>query len=172
MSQPPYHKAQRVFAIVDNGSAHRGQRSIDRLQGTWKNLVLVHTPLHASWLNQAEIYFSVTQRKVLSPNNFPDLDTLEHSLLDFGRHYEQIAAPFEWKFTRQDLHRLLDRLNASQPATLRPPQQTAPRAFQRKFPPPGPPPTPRPPQRQSARHPSRRLIRATPIRGRTSEPQH
>ena len=79
-------------------------------------LVLVHTPLHASWLNQAEIYFSIAQRKLLTPNDFPDLDTLEQRLLAFGRHYEQIAAPFEWKFTRRDLDRLLDRLNAHDPA--------------------------------------------------------
>jgi hypothetical protein len=68
----PYSKAQRVFLIVDNGSAHRGQRSIDRLQGTWPNLTLVHTPIHASWLNQAEIYFSILQRKALQPNDFHD----------------------------------------------------------------------------------------------------
>ena len=110
MSQPPYNQAQRVFVIVDNGSAHRGKRSIDRLQGSWPNLVLVHTPIHASWLNQAEIYFSVTQRKLLTPNDFPDLDTLEQQLLAFGRRYEQIATPFEWKFTRADLDRLAQRL--------------------------------------------------------------
>ena len=68
MSVEPYRKAQRVFVIVDNGSAHRGKRSIKRLQGAWKNLILVHTPVHASWLNQAEIYFSIVQRKVLQPN--------------------------------------------------------------------------------------------------------
>jgi hypothetical protein len=67
MSVEPYRCAQRVFVIVDNGSAHRGQRSIDRLQGAWPNLILVHTPVHASWLNQAEIFFSVVQRKVLTP---------------------------------------------------------------------------------------------------------
>jgi hypothetical protein len=111
MSQPPYSNAQRVFVIVDNGSAHRGQRSIDRLQGTWPNLVLVHTPVHASWLNQAEIYFSIVQRKVLTPNDFPDLDALEQHLLAFGRRYQQIAAPFEWKFTRADLDRVLHRLD-------------------------------------------------------------
>jgi DDE superfamily endonuclease len=114
MGQPPYNKAQRVFLVIDNGSAHRGQRSIDRLQGTWPNLIVVHTPIHASWLNQAEIYLSVVQRKVLTPNDFADLDTLQQRLLAFGRHYEQIAAPFQWKFTRQDLDRLLAR--ADQPA--------------------------------------------------------
>ncbi len=107
MSEHPYTQAQRVFLVVDNGSAHRGKRSSDRLQGTWPNLIVVHTPIHASWLNQAEIYFSVVQRKVVTPNDFADLDALEHHLLAFGRRYEQIAAPFQWKFTRADLHQLL-----------------------------------------------------------------
>ena len=44
MSQEPYASARRVFWIVDNGSSHRGQRSIDRLEGDDKNLVLVHLP--------------------------------------------------------------------------------------------------------------------------------
>ena len=118
MSQHPYTQAQRVFVIVDNGSAHRGKRSIDRLQGAWPNLILVHTPVHASWLNQAEIYFSVVQRKVVTPNDFADLDTLEHHLLAFGRRYEQIAAPFQWKFTRAELHQLLAKAAAPQPTSL------------------------------------------------------
>lgn len=74
MSREPYCSAQRVFWVVDNGSSHRGQASIDRLQGRWHNLVLVHTPVHASWLNQVEIYFSVVQRKVLTPNDFASTD--------------------------------------------------------------------------------------------------
>ena len=110
MSIEPYSNAQRVFLIVDNGSAHRGKRSIKRLQGAWRNLIVIHTPVHASWLNQCEIYFSIVQRKVLQPNNFADVDTLEQTLLGFGRRYEQIAQPFEWKFTRQDLDRVLDRV--------------------------------------------------------------
>jgi hypothetical protein len=119
MSVEPYRSAPRVFVIADNGSAHRGQRSIDRLIGAWPNLTLVHTPVHASWLNQAEIYFSIVQRKALQPNNFADLDTLERTLLAFGRRYEQIATPFEWKFTRDDLHRVLERLDQPTPGALR-----------------------------------------------------
>jgi len=107
MSEHPYKQAQRVFLVVDNGSAHRGKRSIDRLQGAWPNLIVVHTPIHASWLNQAQIYFSVVQRKVVTPNHFADLDTLQQHLLAFGRRYQQIAAPFQWKFTRADHHQLL-----------------------------------------------------------------
>ena len=113
MSEHPYKQAQRVFLVLDNGSAHRGKRSIDRLQGAWPNLIVVHTPIHASWLNQAEIYFSVVQRKVLTPNDFEDLATLEAHLLAFGRRYEQIAAPFQWKFTRANLHKLLAHTNAA-----------------------------------------------------------
>jgi hypothetical protein len=111
MTVEPYSKARRVFVIVDNGSAHRGKKSITRLEGRYKNLILVHTPVHASWVNQAEIYFSIVQRKVLTPNDFPDLSTLERQLLAFGRRYEQIAAPFEWKFTRADLDRLAHKLD-------------------------------------------------------------
>jgi hypothetical protein len=118
MSQHPYKQAQREFVIVDNGSAHRGKRSSDRLQGAWPNLILVHTPVHASWLNQAEIYFSIVQHKVVTPNDFADLDTLEQQLLAFGRRYQQIAAPFQWKFTRADLHQLLAKAAAPQPTSL------------------------------------------------------
>ncbi|MDP2956358.1 MAG: IS630 family transposase, partial [Longimicrobiales bacterium] len=110
MSRKPYCSAERVFWIVDNGSSHRGQASIDRLQGRWHNLVLVHTPVHASWLNQVEIYFSVLQRKVLTPNDFTSLHDVEDRILRFQRHYEQVARPFQWKFTRRDLEDLMRRL--------------------------------------------------------------
>jgi transposase len=111
MTTEPYASAKRVFWIVDNGSSHRGQASINRLEGRWRNLRLVHLPVHASWLNQIEIYFSVVQRKVLSPNDFTDLDEVEARLLAFQRRYEQTAAPFDWRYTKADLNRLLRRLD-------------------------------------------------------------
>jgi hypothetical protein len=120
MTVEPYSKAQRVFVIVDNGSAHRGQRSIDRLQGTWNNLILVHTPVHASWLNQAEIYFSVVQRKVVTPNDFTDLDQIRDRLAAFEARYNAVAKPFNWRFTRTDLNALLHRLASHDPATPKP----------------------------------------------------
>jgi len=110
MTQEPYRSARRVFWVVDNGSAHRGQRASARLQTTWPTLVLVHTPIHASWLNQIEIYFSIVQRKVLTPNDFPSLAAVAERLRRFQAHYEAIARPFEWRFTRYDLLALLDRL--------------------------------------------------------------
>jgi hypothetical protein len=110
MTQAPYREARRVFWIVDNGSSHRGQASIRRLQQLYPHLVLVHGPIHASWLNQVEIYFSILQRKVLTPNDFTSLSVLAQRLYDFERHYESLARPFQWKFTRDDLHILLDQL--------------------------------------------------------------
>jgi DDE superfamily endonuclease len=81
MRQQPYRSARRVFWIVDNGSSHRGKPAIDRLKAKWPNIVLVHTPVHASWLNQIETYFSIVQRKVLTPNDFPNLNAVKDRLL-------------------------------------------------------------------------------------------
>jgi hypothetical protein len=111
MTQTPYRDARRVFWILDNGSSHRGERCVARLRQTYPNLVPVHGPVHASWLNQIEIYFSVLQRKALTPNDFPSLQALRERILGFERYYEGIAQPFEWKFTRRDLESLLNKLN-------------------------------------------------------------
>ena len=97
---------------MDNCSAHRGQKAIDRFRTKWPNAVLIHTPVHASWLNQVEIYFSIVQRKVLTPNDFSSLVELEQRLLAFQSHYERTATPFKWTFTRNDLHALLAKIAA------------------------------------------------------------
>jgi hypothetical protein len=114
MTSQPYATARRVFWIVDNGSSHRGQPSVDRLQSRWPTLRLIHLPIHASWLNQVEIYFSVVQRKVITPNDFHSLEEVQTRLLKFQDYYQQIATPFEWKFTKADLNDLLDRITAHQ----------------------------------------------------------
>jgi hypothetical protein len=110
MSQPPYDSARRVFWVMDNGSSHRGQASVQRLTKAHPRLVPVHGPVHASWLNQIEIYFSIVQRKVLTPNDFPCLDAVAERLANFERYFESIAHPFEWKFTRADLNALIARM--------------------------------------------------------------
>jgi hypothetical protein len=105
-----------VFWIVDNGSSHAGKTSIQRMPDSRPNAHLIHLPIHASWLNQIELYFSIVQRKALTPNDFASLDELTARLLDFGDHYRQIARPFEWTFTRDDLDRVLDKIADRQPA--------------------------------------------------------
>jgi hypothetical protein len=110
MEKPEYKEAPRVFWIVDNGSSHRGEASVQRMLEAWPNAVLVHLPVHASWLNQVEIYFSIIQRKVLTPNDFIDLHDVQLRL----RLYEELSnrnpKPFNWRFTRFDLFDLFQRL--------------------------------------------------------------
>jgi hypothetical protein len=115
MSSEPYASAKTVFWVLDNGSSHAGQRSIDRLEDAYPNARLLHLPIHASWLNQIEIYFSILQRKALTPNDFADLAALAARIMAFEDHYRQIAKPFEWTFTRSDLDALLARLSSREP---------------------------------------------------------
>ena len=112
MRQEPYRSARRVFWVMDNGSSHRGQACVKRLTARWPTIIPVHTPVHASWLNQIEIYFSIIQRKVLTPNDLRSLTQLKERLLTFQQHYDIVARPFQWKFTRHDLARLLNKLRA------------------------------------------------------------
>ena len=110
MTTEPYASARCVFWVVDNGSSHRGKAACQRMAKRWPNAQLVQLPVHASWLNQVEIYFSVIQRKVLTPNDFADLGEVESRLAAFERRYEQAAAPFEWRFTRENLKLLMKKL--------------------------------------------------------------
>jgi transposase len=112
MTREPYASARRVFWIVDNGSSHRGWTAADRLNEAFPNAVMVHTPVHASWLNQIEIYFSVVQRKLLTPDDHAGLDELTERLIHFEARYNQAARPFDWRFNRDDLNQLLDRIAA------------------------------------------------------------
>ena len=115
MSSEPYASARTVYWIVDNGSSHAGQASIRRLESAFTNLRLIHLPIHASWLNQVELYFSIVQRKALTPNNFASPDELADRLLRFGDHYRQIAKPFDWTFTRSQLDAVLAKVDQREP---------------------------------------------------------
>jgi len=112
MSTEPYASARRVFWVADNGCSHRGQASIDRMAAAWPAATLVHLPVHASWVNQIEIVFSVIQRKVLTPADFEDSDALAARLLAFQDRYNATARPFDWRFTRAKLNDLCKRIDA------------------------------------------------------------
>jgi transposase len=115
MTTEPYFSARRVFWVVDNGSSHNGRRSVLRMAEAWPTATLVHLPVHASWLNQIEIVFSVIQRKVVNPRDFADLDALATRLIAFEARYNAGARPFDWTFTRADLVALCRRLDAHRP---------------------------------------------------------
>jgi transposase len=113
MTVEPYKSAARVFWVVDNGSSHNGTRSIERMKTTWPTADLVHLPVHASWLNQVEIYFSILQRKAITPADFADLAALERRVLAFQNRYNQTATPFDWRYRRDDLTATLARLDTA-----------------------------------------------------------
>ena len=115
LEQEVYEEAMRLFFIVDNGSSHRGQASVQRMRRRDKRIILVHTPIHASWLNQVEIYFSIIQRKVLTPNDFATLQAVRVRLALYEELSNRTPRPFAWKFTRQDL---LDWLKRASPHFL------------------------------------------------------
>ena len=94
----------------NNGSSHRGQAAIDRLTARYPNTVMIHTPVHASWLNQVEIFFAIVQCKVISPNDFTDLDQVQYQLTAFEQRYNATAQPFKWKFIPADLEDLPARI--------------------------------------------------------------
>ncbi len=110
MTTEPYASANRVFWIVDNGSSHAGQTSIDRMTKAWPTTTLIHLPVHASWLNQIEIYFSILHRKAIATGDFTDLDNLAARILAFQHRYNTTAKPFDWRYTRHDLNNYLTRL--------------------------------------------------------------
>jgi hypothetical protein len=117
MERSVYGSANRVFWVVDNGSSHRGEASVKRMSRAYPNAILVHLPVHASWLNQVEVYFSLLQRKVLTPNDSASLQELELRI----RLYEELTnkqpRPFHWRFTKYDLFDLLQRLAQREAAT-------------------------------------------------------
>ena len=109
LGHEPYDEAARLFFVVDNGSSHRGKASVERMRRRDKRIILLHTPVHASWVNQVEIYFSIIQRKVLTPNDFATLDAIRVRLALYEELSNRSPKPFQWKFTRQDLLNWLKR---------------------------------------------------------------
>ena len=99
-----------VNGFIPVDGSHRNWAAAARLSDAYPNARMVHLPVHASWLNQVEVYFSVLQRKLLTPDDFEDLDELAAQILAFEKHYNTAARPFDWKFTRTDLNRLLARI--------------------------------------------------------------
>jgi hypothetical protein len=116
LAEEPYRSSERLFWVVDNGSSHRGEAAKKRLRQVDSRIILVHTPVHASWLNQVEIYFSIIQRKVLTPNDFADLETIRLRLALYEELSNQHPTPFQWKFDRTKLTALLAKIEARQRA--------------------------------------------------------
>jgi hypothetical protein len=108
MDSTPYTAAGRVFWIVDSGCAHHRTTFPARLKSMYANAIAVSLPTHASWLNQIELFFSIVQRKVLTPLEVTDEAALTQRLLAFQTYYAKTAKPFTWRFTAKDLKNRLE----------------------------------------------------------------
>jgi DDE superfamily endonuclease len=116
LAEEPYRSGERLFWIVDNGSSHRGEASKTRRRQVDSRIILVYTPVHASWLNQVEIYFSIIQRKVLTPNDFTDLEAIRLRLALYEELSNQTPTPFQWQFDHIKLAALLAKIEVRQRA--------------------------------------------------------
>ena len=112
--------AERVFLIVDNGSAHDPNTSPERIRRQYPQVTTVHLPVHSSWLNQKELYLSVLTRKALTPADFVDGAQLSRRIAAFQGYYNQWAEPFRWRYTREHLERYLSRQAPHDPLYARP----------------------------------------------------
>lgn len=110
MQQEPYAQADRVFWIVDNGPSHHPNTFPARLQAMYPNAIAVMLPTHASWLNQIELYFSILQRKALTPNDLATPQAVAERVLGFQERYDLTAKPFRWNFTRDDLKQRMEQI--------------------------------------------------------------
>ena len=117
LGREPYRSARRVFFVADAGSSHRGRRAAARLHAKRPNIILVHTPIHASWRNRIEVCFSVVQRQLPTPGDCADPAARKHGLAAFQSRYRRSAKSFKWAFTRSDLHVLLVKLQSQRRAT-------------------------------------------------------
>lgn len=89
-----------VHVVWDNLNTHgdgkdaRWTKFNERNGGRFR---FVRTPIHASWLNQVEIWFSILQRRVIRFGSFPDANALSERVLGFASVWnEQEAHPFKW----------------------------------------------------------------------------
>jgi hypothetical protein len=111
LNHKPYKKADRIFLLLDGGPCHRGEKHIVEIEKLFPKVIVIDMPKHASWLNQVEIYFSILQRKVLTPNDFGSLLEVVQAITAFEDYYNNNAKPFNWKFTKEKLLKYLKFIN-------------------------------------------------------------
>ena len=84
-----------IHVICDNVSTHHGKLVRAWLEGH-PRFAMHFTPVHCSWMNQVEQWFSIFQRKRMTASNFADLADLEAKVVAFIAEWNEIAHPFTW----------------------------------------------------------------------------
>jgi transposase len=93
----------KLYLVMDNGSSHVSQATREFMAKN-RRLKPVYLPVHASWLNQIEIWFSVLARKSLKHVSFPSQDALRKQIRDFiGYHNRFLKHPYRWTYDGQPL---------------------------------------------------------------------
>ena len=94
-----------ICLVLDNGPTHAPKQleawlaEQQALQQWPFEIKLFWLPKYASWLDQVEIWFSILQRKVLSPNHFESVAHVKQLLLNFIQYHNRTATPIRWSYT-------------------------------------------------------------------------
>lgn len=113
MALEPYASARRVYLTLDNGPCHHPSTFAHWVREQFGDKVVVlHTPVHASWLNQVELFFSILVRKALTPRDVPSQEALMEQVERFITEIYE-PKPFNWTYTTSDLEDLLSKLKKS-----------------------------------------------------------
>lgn len=92
----------KIHLIMDNGSSHRSRQTTAWL-AEHPRFVAHYTPVHASWVNQVELFFSIITRRVIKRGNFTSRENLVSKLMRFIASYNETAKPFAWTYSGQPL---------------------------------------------------------------------
>jgi transposase len=86
-----------IHLVLDNGASHVARKTRAWLEAH-PRFVVHHTPKHASWLNQVELFFSILSRKLLRRGEFASRDELVSRIMGFIREHNRTASPFAWTY--------------------------------------------------------------------------
>jgi len=84
-----------IHIIADNVSTHHGKEVQKWLQ-KHPRFQFHFTPVHCSWINQVEQWFSILQRKRFRIVDFPSKDALRDKISQFISEWNRSAHPFNW----------------------------------------------------------------------------
>ena len=111
-----------MFLIVDHGSSHHPSTAPARIARRFPQATTGYLPVHSSWLNQAEQWFSIESRKALTPRSFASTEELERRVLAFEQRWNRWsrdASPFKWEFGRERLAQLMAKMGQKDPLYAR-----------------------------------------------------
>jgi hypothetical protein len=107
--QTPAH-VTAIHLVCDNVITHKG-KLVRAWMAKHPRFHFHFTPVHCSWMNQVEQWFSILQRKRMTAPNFADLDALEERVLAFIDEWNANAHPFRW--TARSFDKIIAKIDAA-----------------------------------------------------------